>query len=51
MPQMAPLKWLTLFLFFIMIFILFNIMNYYNLNYLPSQKMMMKIKSSYNWKW
>uniref|UniRef100_UPI0030022DBF ATP synthase F0 subunit 8 n=1 Tax=Chilo infuscatellus TaxID=236790 RepID=UPI0030022DBF len=29
MPQMMPINWIILFLFFITIFIIFNIMNYY----------------------
>nr|YP_009001910.1 ATP synthase F0 subunit 8 [Neochauliodes bowringi]AFB20492.1 ATP synthase F0 subunit 8 [Neochauliodes bowringi] len=52
MPQMAPLNWLILFIFFIMLFILFNIMNYFLI--LPKSN----LHSSYNmknysltWKW
>nr|YP_010320615.1 ATP synthase F0 subunit 8 [Myra affinis]UJP67362.1 ATP synthase F0 subunit 8 [Myra affinis] len=30
MPQMAPLLWLYLFLFFLSIFLIFSIMNYFN---------------------
>nr|YP_010321741.1 ATP synthase F0 subunit 8 [Asiagomphus coreanus]UKO32835.1 ATP synthase F0 subunit 8 [Asiagomphus coreanus] len=29
MPQMAPMSWLLLFLFFTMMLIMFNTMNYY----------------------
>nr|YP_010287419.1 ATP synthase F0 subunit 8 [Somatina indicataria]UKT61750.1 ATP synthase F0 subunit 8 [Somatina indicataria] len=29
MPQMMPINWMISFIFFIMIFITFNIMNYY----------------------
>nr|ALO77600.1 ATP synthase F0 subunit 8 [Hemipeplus sp. HEM01] len=51
MPQMAPLNWLTLFIMFILIFISFNIMNYYSFLYfqksLESTKKIIKI----NWKW
>nr|QRV62369.1 ATP synthase F0 subunit 8 [Boreonectes macedonicus] len=52
MPQMAPMNWLILYLFFSLIFILFNFLNYYmflssshinNIN-----KFSMK---TLNWKW
>nr|YP_010895317.1 ATP synthase F0 subunit 8 [Victoriana melanorrhina]WJW73908.1 ATP synthase F0 subunit 8 [Victoriana melanorrhina] len=54
MPQMAPISWLSLFMFFSMIFILFNMMNYFI--YIPmthkSNKNLNKINSnSMNWKW
>nr|YP_009333622.1 ATP synthase F0 subunit 8 [Thitarodes sejilaensis]ANM47905.1 ATP synthase F0 subunit 8 [Thitarodes sejilaensis] len=29
MPQMYPLNWIMLFIYFILVFILFNILNYY----------------------
>nr|YP_009253532.1 ATP synthase F0 subunit 8 [Pyrgus maculatus]AKJ83276.1 ATP synthase F0 subunit 8 [Pyrgus maculatus] len=54
MPQMMPINWIISFFMFILIFILFNIMNYYiyninnnNKNYLYSNKK----KLSFNWKW
>nr|QWB85834.1 ATP synthase F0 subunit 8 [Dynamostes audax] len=51
MPQMAPLNWLTLFLLFILIFILFNTLNFFSLMYKPtSSKMKIKIPFN-NWKW
>nr|YP_010586501.1 ATP synthase F0 subunit 8 [Pseudopotamorites peniculus]UZZ44302.1 ATP synthase F0 subunit 8 [Pseudopotamorites peniculus] len=39
MPQMMPLNWIFLFLTFNLIFYIFLIYNYYNLNYFlaPSQ--------------
>nr|QRW36413.1 ATP synthase F0 subunit 8 [Sanfilippodytes vilis] len=52
MPQMAPMNWLILYIFFSIIFIMFNFINYYmfisesklnNIN-----KIMLK---SLNWKW
>nr|ARH54328.1 ATP synthase F0 subunit 8 [Cymbiodyta marginella] len=51
MPQMAPLNWLFLFILFVMIFIMFNSMNYFSFKYSvktykPTQK-----KSLINWKW
>nr|YP_010021602.1 ATP synthase F0 subunit 8 [Pnyxia scabiei]QOL10543.1 ATP synthase F0 subunit 8 [Pnyxia scabiei] len=54
MPQMNPMNWLTLFLFFIIILTLFNIKTYYNFfmnknnsiyNYNNKKKLLM------NWKW
>nr|AXS66163.1 ATP synthase F0 subunit 8 [Cerambycidae sp. 9 KM-2017] len=51
MPQMAPLNWLILFIFFLSIFFLFNIMNYYIINLTPEKKITSKIKTSINWKW
>nr|ALI86977.1 ATP synthase F0 subunit 8 [Cryptolestes turcicus] len=51
MPQMAPLSWLTLFFYFSIIFIMYNIMNYYNFLYqIKKEKIMMK-KKNINWKW
>nr|QNG56317.1 ATP synthase F0 subunit 8 [Palaestes scutellaris] len=50
MPQMAPLSWLSLFLFFVMIFIMFNIMNYFSFNYSIKPKKFWK-KFQINWKW
>nr|YP_003735159.1 ATP synthase F0 subunit 8 [Spilonota lechriaspis]ADI51561.1 ATP synthase F0 subunit 8 [Spilonota lechriaspis] len=53
MPQMMPINWMISFLFFICIFILFNMMNYYIFS--------IKLKTSKNnkyinlknfiWKW
>nr|APX40723.1 ATP synthase F0 subunit 8 [Longitarsus rutilus] len=51
MPQMMPLNWLILMIFFIQMFYFFNNMNYYNFLYTPSKKKINKIKISLNWKW
>nr|WDA93948.1 ATP synthase F0 subunit 8 [Phyllomyza sp.] len=53
MPQMAPINWLNLFMMFNVIFLLFNIMNYYSNIYLPSKsKIINKNKmNSLTWKW
>nr|QZM06643.1 ATP synthase F0 subunit 8 [Tetanops sintenisi] len=53
MPQMAPIGWLSLFMMFSIIFILFNIMNYYTaIPSTPKSSLMQKSKtSSLNWKW
>nr|AVN68067.1 ATP synthase F0 subunit 8 [Laxta sp. BLA048] len=51
MPQMMPLSWLTLYIYFILIFFLFLIINYYSLiNYPIFMKNKTSIKSMY-WKW
>nr|YP_010146970.1 ATP synthase F0 subunit 8 [Conosia irrorata]QQP21492.1 ATP synthase F0 subunit 8 [Conosia irrorata] len=55
MPQMAPISWLMLFIIFSCIYILFNILNYFN--YMPLKNMQskmnntMKITQTMNWKW
>nr|AET13033.1 ATP synthase F0 subunit 8 [Bittacomorphella fenderiana] len=54
MPQMAPMSWLILFMFFSIIFIMFNMMNYYNSMpiYSSKTKSITNIKiNSMNWKW
>nr|ARH54237.1 ATP synthase F0 subunit 8 [Cteniopus sp. AH-2016] len=51
MPQMAPLSWLTLMIFFSMILIMFNIVNYYSMIYIIKQKKMSIKKTEKNWKW
>nr|YP_010385248.1 ATP synthase F0 subunit 8 [Anatrichus pygmaeus]UPM51784.1 ATP synthase F0 subunit 8 [Anatrichus pygmaeus] len=53
MPQMAPINWLFLFIMFSMIFIMFNMVNYYSiLPTSPKIKKMNELKSnSLNWKW
>nr|WHL46451.1 ATP synthase F0 subunit 8 [Acronicta hercules] len=53
MPQMMPINWLISFMFFLMIFLIFNIMNYYvfekkNLN--KFNNLIIKSKNL-NWKW
>nr|ALO76776.1 ATP synthase F0 subunit 8 [Chrysomelidae sp. SPH01] len=51
MPQMMPLNWLTLFFMFIIIFTLFNIINYYSFNYTNKFTSTEKKYFKYNWKW
>nr|UDF83720.1 ATP synthase F0 subunit 8 [Vermiophis taishanensis] len=53
MPQMAPIKWLFLFIMFILTLILYNILNYFFLIKLPSLSMYKSklLKNSLNWKW
>nr|YP_009243411.1 ATP synthase F0 subunit 8 [Helcystogramma macroscopa]AJF22791.1 ATP synthase F0 subunit 8 [Helcystogramma macroscopa]AMR57156.1 ATP synthase F0 subunit 8 [Helcystogramma macroscopa] len=51
---MMPINWIISFLFFINIFILFNIMNYYifnlKMNNINNNNNFKKIKN-FNWKW
>nr|YP_010895135.1 ATP synthase F0 subunit 8 [Ironomyia nigromaculata]WJW73661.1 ATP synthase F0 subunit 8 [Ironomyia nigromaculata] len=53
MPQMAPIGWLNLFIIFSIIFILFNVMNYYSFSYktIKSNNINELETSSLNWKW
>nr|AXS64965.1 ATP synthase F0 subunit 8 [Coleoptera sp. 6 KM-2017] len=51
MPQMAPLNWLTLMFYFIMIFMLFNSMNYFSFMYNSKTFKKDKKKINLNWKW
>nr|AMW68024.1 ATP synthase F0 subunit 8 [Drepanepteryx phalaenoides] len=52
MPQMSPLSWSILFIYFIFLLILFCIMNYYMIFYKTSHFFSKKFKSfSLNWKW
>nr|YP_010363606.1 ATP synthase F0 subunit 8 [Trichogomphus mongol]UNZ12720.1 ATP synthase F0 subunit 8 [Trichogomphus mongol] len=51
MPQMAPLSWLMLFFMFVIIFFLFNIMNYFTFQYPTSFKTKKSTIKKINWKW
>nr|YP_007316847.2 ATP synthase F0 subunit 8 [Cydia pomonella]AGC22879.1 ATP synthase FO subunit 8 [Cydia pomonella] len=53
MPQMMPINWMISFFFFIWVFILFNIMNYYIFNLkMNNMKNNKKISlKTLNWKW
>nr|QWB85622.1 ATP synthase F0 subunit 8 [Saphanus piceus] len=51
MPQMAPLNWLNLFLFFILIFFMFNINNYFMFKYNIKTFKAKKQYLFFNWKW
>nr|YP_006576033.1 ATP synthase F0 subunit 8 [Necrophila americana]ACZ58560.1 ATP synthase F0 subunit 8 [Necrophila americana] len=51
MPQMAPMNWLILFLMFIMVFLLFNSMNYFSFMYPIKKTSSNKSTSKINWKW
>nr|UAM91037.1 ATP synthase F0 subunit 8 [Illiberis pruni] len=53
MPQMMPINWIFSLFFFIMIFIIFNIMNYYNFNMINNNNKMFMHKKMNNmfWSW
>nr|YP_010709541.1 ATP synthase F0 subunit 8 [Rhagonycha nigroimpressa]WCS40137.1 ATP synthase F0 subunit 8 [Rhagonycha nigroimpressa]WRO44848.1 ATP synthase F0 subunit 8 [Rhagonycha nigroimpressa] len=53
MPQMAPLSWLNLFIYFIMVFMFFNSLNYffYNKSSISQEKKNLKKMISSSWKW
>nr|YP_009485898.1 ATP synthase F0 subunit 8 [Paroster microsturtensis]AVZ66476.1 ATP synthase F0 subunit 8 [Paroster microsturtensis] len=52
MPQMAPMNWLFLYLFFSMMFILFNFMNFYIFLIKENNSMIKSMSMKFmNWKW
>nr|YP_009450450.1 ATP synthase F0 subunit 8 [Stegobium paniceum]ARH10873.1 ATP synthase F0 subunit 8 [Stegobium paniceum]QCI56372.1 ATP synthase F0 subunit 8 [Stegobium paniceum]QDH12155.1 ATP synthase F0 subunit 8 [Stegobium paniceum] len=51
MPQMSPLSWTTLFIFFITIFIFTNCLNFFNYMYKSPEVYKFKLNSKINWKW
>nr|YP_009231706.1 ATP synthase F0 subunit 8 [Moloha majora]ALZ50224.1 ATPase 8 [Moloha majora] len=52
MPQMAPLMWLYLMIFFIMSLLLFMMMNYFIKPYQKNEKFIMNYNDSEKtWKW
>nr|QNV11560.1 ATP synthase F0 subunit 8 [Dynatosoma fuscicorne] len=54
MPQMAPINWLSLFIMFSLIFLFFNILNYYNffINPIKIKSLDKNNSTNYlNWKW
>nr|QWB85719.1 ATP synthase F0 subunit 8 [Stenodryas sp. N127] len=51
MPQMAPMNWLTLFIYFTMMLLLFNTVNFYSFLYKIKQLKKSKKQINFNWKW
>nr|YP_010586059.1 ATP synthase F0 subunit 8 [Apsilochorema nigrum]UZZ43795.1 ATP synthase F0 subunit 8 [Apsilochorema nigrum] len=53
MPQMMPINWIMLFIYFIILFIIFNSMNYYNFFYKINKSLTTHQKKifMFNWKW
>nr|YP_010010045.1 ATP synthase F0 subunit 8 [Anoplistes halodendri]QNS38612.1 ATP synthase F0 subunit 8 [Anoplistes halodendri] len=51
MPQMAPMNWLTLFVFFTVIFVTFNVMVYFSYPQPIKKYKKTKKEISFYWKW
>nr|AOY40049.1 ATP synthase F0 subunit 8 [Scolytinae sp. BMNH 1040341] len=51
MPQMAPISWITLYLFFSFLFIVTCILNFYIFKYPPQSSITQSGKTTFNWKW
>nr|AYR05187.1 ATP synthase F0 subunit 8 [Coleoptera sp. ACP-2013] len=51
MPQMAPLNWLILFMYFILMFYLFNTLNYFAFLTSPKKENLFFSKKNISWKW
>nr|AXS65623.1 ATP synthase F0 subunit 8 [Cucujoidea sp. 38 KM-2017] len=51
MPQMAPMNWISLFIFFTLIFLLINSLNYFSFKYPNHFFSTNKIFKKINWKW
>nr|YP_009442023.1 ATP synthase F0 subunit 8 [Cyclorhipidion bodoanus]AOY40244.1 ATP synthase F0 subunit 8 [Cyclorhipidion bodoanus] len=51
MPQMAPISWMSLYMYFTILFMLTCMMNYFMVKYLPKTQTI-KMKKNINfWKW
>nr|AXS64981.1 ATP synthase F0 subunit 8 [Cucujoidea sp. 4 KM-2017] len=50
MPQMMPLNWLSLTIFFLLLFLMVNMINYFNFLNKPIYQTK-KIIKNLNWKW
>nr|ATN23520.1 ATP synthase F0 subunit 8 [Neolema sp. EMHAU-15071012] len=51
MPQMAPLNWISLMIYFIILFYMFNMINFYINIYNPKKFIINKKNIKLNWKW
>nr|WGO57889.1 ATP synthase F0 subunit 8 [Brephallus tramlapensis] len=51
MPQMMPLSWLTLYLYFIIMLFIFSFINYYSFIPTPSFTKKALSPKTFNWKW
>nr|UAV89242.1 ATP synthase F0 subunit 8 [Trithemis aurora] len=53
MPQMAPMSWIMLFMFFSIMLIMINVLNYYSFNStfkISGSSKNLEVKTN-NWKW
>nr|QYK19501.1 ATP synthase subunit 8 [Episcapha opaca] len=51
MPQMSPLSWLTLFMYFVTIFFMINSLNYFSFLYPMKYTKKKQMFLNFNWKW
>nr|UZG66058.1 ATP synthase F0 subunit 8 [Aquatica wuhana] len=51
MPQMAPLSWLNLFIYYTMVFMMFNTMNYFFVFYKINKNKTTNKSYIISWKW
>uniref|UniRef100_A0A977JP02 ATP synthase complex subunit 8 n=1 Tax=Coccotorus chaoi TaxID=2978103 RepID=A0A977JP02_9CUCU len=51
MPQMAPINWLSLYFYFLILFLMVIIMNYFLYLNMPKIKMKTNPPLKNNWKW
>nr|YP_009918400.1 ATP synthase F0 subunit 8 [Caryopemon giganteus]QLX47625.1 ATP synthase F0 subunit 8 [Caryopemon giganteus] len=51
MPQMAPMNWLTLMLYFMILMLIFNIMIFFSFTYKSKKNQFFLKKKLINWKW
>nr|ARH54809.1 ATP synthase F0 subunit 8 [Trigonopterus sp. 5 AH-2016] len=50
MPQMAPMNWTLLYIFFILLFMFISLMNYYSFSYKNKTSLLVKTTQKTNWK-
>nr|YP_009728636.1 ATP synthase F0 subunit 8 [Phyllotreta striolata]QHR79684.1 ATP synthase F0 subunit 8 [Phyllotreta striolata]UPE50054.1 ATP synthase F0 subunit 8 [Phyllotreta striolata]WDV10355.1 ATP synthase F0 subunit 8 [Phyllotreta striolata] len=51
MPQMMPMNWLILMIYFILFYFLILTLNYYFINYQPKNMPYSKNNITFFWKW
>uniref|UniRef100_A0AAU7GJG9 ATP synthase complex subunit 8 n=1 Tax=Cardipennis shaowuensis TaxID=342701 RepID=A0AAU7GJG9_9CUCU len=51
MPQMAPMNWVSLYIFFSFLLLLLIVFNYYMFLYTPLKMKIIKKEKKINWKW
>nr|AXS66477.1 ATP synthase F0 subunit 8 [Cucujoidea sp. 29 KM-2017] len=51
MPQMSPLSWLSLFMYFIMIFFMINVLLYFSFLYPIKTTELKTNQLKFSWKW
>nr|WGL40360.1 ATP synthase F0 subunit 8 [Hylurgus micklitzi] len=51
MPQMSPMMWLNMYMYFSILFFITIMIIYFSFNYIPSQKFTQLTFKSLNWKW